>query len=404
MKTGLMARDRTFMEQKERQVFSPFATHSDTAHATRLIDEPEHPYRTALQRDRDRIVHSRAFRRLKHKRQVFLISFGDHFRTRITHTMEVSQLARTIAKALGLNEELTEAIALGHDLGHTPFGHTGEVVLNRILSGKDTLDGLIDGVFYGGFKHNHQSLRVVDYLEREYAFDGLNLTACVREGIIKHTGLKRSYIKYPGVKTKGLHLELDNATHLEGQVVAISDEIAQRTHDLEDGIIAGYASIDQVRRLPIIECVEEKFTLSSLLKIDSAAFRNALINSLLSTLINDVIETTIKRLNDFYERNKRWEFFDEEIVAFSDEMYPLQDELDKFIHREIIRPCSPQELIRKNEWIIRELFKYYFKHPPQQIKKYEQESIEKWLRSIADYIAGMTDHYAESETKRNGLI
>jgi len=160
-------RDRLFLEAQERHSLSPLAAKSEDYHRTRRYSEPEHPYRTAFQRDRDRIIHSRAFRRLKHKRQVFLTQSGDHYRTRLTHTLEVAQLSRTLARSLGLNEDLTEAIALGHDLGHTPFGHVGEIVLHKIMSGRDDLDGVLpSGVAAGGYKHNYQSLRVVDVIEK----------------------------------------------------------------------------------------------------------------------------------------------------------------------------------------------------------------------------------------------
>ncbi|RQV97711.1 dNTP triphosphohydrolase, partial [bacterium] len=257
-------RDRKFYEELEDKYLAPYAARSKAAHQTRIHPEKEHPYRTAFQRDRDRIVHSRSFRRLKHKQQVFLISEGDHYRTRITHTMEVSQLSRTLAKALGLNEELVEAIALGHDLGHTPFGHIGEVVLNDILSGKDNLEGVLEGKNLGGFKHNYQGVRVVDLLEKKYEFDGLNLTSPVREGILKHTRLYRARYSYPNFYYDGLHFDLDNATTLEGQVVAISDEIAQRTHDLEDGVRAGLAELEQILELDIIKIVEQKYKLKGL--------------------------------------------------------------------------------------------------------------------------------------------
>ncbi|MGH7449833.1 MAG: dGTP triphosphohydrolase, partial [bacterium] len=259
----------------ESHWLAPYACSSVGAHATRRFAENEHKYRTAFQRDRDRIIHSRAFRRLKHKRQVFLITEGDHFRTRLTHTLEVAQISRTMARALGLNEDLVEAIALGHDLGHTPFGHLGETVLNEILQGYDTLEGLLDPDLalqssegksgFGGFKHNYQSLRVVDVLEQKYEVAGLNLTAPVREGILKHTRLKRGQYEYPSFDVEALAFELDMATTLEGQIVAIADEVAQRTHDLEDGLRAGLVEVEEVRRLEIVQQVEARLPIAKLL-------------------------------------------------------------------------------------------------------------------------------------------
>lgn len=301
-------RDRKFYENIEEKTLAPFALKSSNANGTRRYKEKEHPYRTALQRDRDRVIHSRAFRRLKHKQQVFLISEGDHYRTRLTHTLEVSQLSRTMARALGLNELLVEAIALGHDLGHAPFGHIGEVLLNNVLSGKDDLEGLLSAKNYGGFKHNYQCLRVVDKIEKKYEFDGLNLTSYVREGILKHTRLLKNEISYPEFIFDGLNFEIDNAITLEGQVVAICDEIAQRTHDLEDGIRAGLVEIEQVKKVDIIKIVEEKNGVKDSWKDDRYQYRNKVINGLINLLMGDVINNTLKNIEDFYSRKKRLNF------------------------------------------------------------------------------------------------
>ncbi|HDP99425.1 MAG TPA: dNTP triphosphohydrolase, partial [bacterium] len=263
-----LLKDRKYYEQIEETVLAPYATKTVGANDTRVYPEVEHAYRTAFQRDRDRVVHSRAFRRLKHKQQVFLISEGDHYRTRLTHTLEVAQLSRTMARALGLNETMVEAIALAHDLGHTPFGHVGEIVLNQILTGTDDLNGLLNKKNIGGFKHNYQSLRVLDKIEKKYEFDGLNLTAPVREGVLKHTRLLKGQYQYPDLYYDGLYFDTDNATTLEGQVVAICDEIAQRTHDLEDGIRAGLVELEHVRENKIIVSVEKKFNIAHLLPVD----------------------------------------------------------------------------------------------------------------------------------------
>lgn len=408
-------RNRHFWEELELKNLAPYATPSRGAHQTRIYDEEEHPYRTAIQRDRDRIIHSRAFRRLKHKQQVFLISEGDHYRTRITHTMEVSQLSRTMARALGLNEDLVEAIALGHDLGHTPFGHIGEIVLNDILSGNDTLDGLLQPMNHGGFKHNYQSVRVVDVIEKKYEFDGLNLTSFVREGILKHTRLLRDRYDYPDFVYTGLNFDLDAATTLEGQVVAMCDEIAQRTHDLEDGIRAGLADLELVRQVSIIALVEEKYQIEKRLIADSYTYRNKIIHSLINLLMNDVIDTTLKNINNFYEQKNRLNFFDVEIVKFSDGINPLQLELDRFISQEIIFKGRGHDINNRNKNIVRQIFRYFL-IDTTRLPRYIQQRIgiernnedssctainnEKAIRIIADHVASMTDRFAALELKK----
>ncbi len=395
----LSLRKRSDLEKIEETILAPYAALSTRFAPSRLHPEPEHPYRTAFQRDRDRIIHSRAFRRLKHKRQVFLTESGDHYRTRITHTLEVSQLSRTMARTLGVNEELAEAIALGHDLGHTPFGHIGEVVLHEILSGADTLDGTLPGRDAGGFKHNYQSLRVVDMLEKKYTWDGLNLTAAVREGILKHTRLRREAIRFPGCNLDGLHYELDNATTIEGQIVAVCDEIAQRTHDLEDGIRAGFVSLESVRELPIIREIDRR---TGLKMSDRFIYRNTLIRTLVNFLVTDVMEAALGRIDAFMHLTGRADTFDTLLVWFSDRVNPLQEELDRFIASEIIRIASEERSDDQAREIIRSLFKGYYLDPGL-LPEYRLASVREdttFLRAISDHIAGMTDNYAELENRR----
>ena len=395
----LSLRKRSDLEKIEETILAPYAALSTRFAPSRLHPEPEHAYRTAFQRDRDRIIHSRAFRRLKHKRQVFLTESGDHYRTRITHTLEVSQLSRTMARTLGVNEELAEAIALGHDLGHTPFGHIGEVVLHEILSGADTLDGTLPGRDAGGFKHNYQSLRVVDMLEKKYTWDGLNLTAAVREGILKHTRLRREAIRFPGCNLDGLHYELDNATTIEGQIVAVCDEIAQRTHDLEDGIRAGFVSLESVRELPIIREIDRR---TGLKMNDRFIYRNTLIRTLVNFLVTDVMEAALGRIDAFMHLTGRADTFDTLLVWFSDRVNPLQEELDRFIASEIIRIASEERSDDQAREIIRSLFKGYYLDPGL-LPEYRLASVREdttFLRAISDHIAGMTDNYAELENRR----
>jgi len=409
------------LEDLELKVLAPYAMLSRGAHSTRQFDEQEHDYRTSFQRDRDRIIHSRAFRRLKHKRQVFLTTSSDHYRTRITHTLEVSQLSRTLARVLGLNEDLVEAIALGHDLGHTPFGHLGEVVLDEIMSGKRIFEKQTHQNF-GGFKHNYQSLRVVDFLERKYSFAGLNLSAPVREGILKHTRLKRGRFDFPDFCYAGLHFELDAAITLEGQVVAICDEIAQRTHDLEDGIRAGLVELQKVQELQIVQRVEENLEITSLATEDPGLYQGLLVKGLINFLIDDVIECTLKNIAKFYQQKGRLSHFDEELFHFSHKMNPLQKELNKFIYKEIINFSRVQwsdELGRK---LLYRLFESYYYDPSllpdylpnkysqqkeDQSKKPSPEVLQEdsyYFRTICDYIAGMTDQYAIREVKRLGRL
>ncbi len=415
--------DRRRLEEIEHQTLAPYAAQSSEAHSTRLHEESEHEYRTAFQRDRDRIIHSRAFRRLKHKRQVFRTSESDHYRTRITHTLEVSQISRTMARALGLNEDLAEAIALGHDIGHTPFGHLGEVILNEIMTGEKMFAGQTSGHNFGGFKHNYQSLRVVDFLERKYPFNGLNLTAPVREGILKHTRLLRGRFNYPDFQHDGLNFEHDMASNLEGQVVAICDEIAQRTHDLEDGIRAKLVEVSRVRQLRIAQLIEEKLKISYATENDRMLYPGLLIRGLINLLVDDVIQNTLAQLAYFQSRKKRLKDFDEEIVRFSAEIDPLQKELNKFIYKEIIDYSTAHWSDELGKMLLFRLFQAYFLDqtllPDYVLAKYFEERGEKsaaeksgngrslavqkdgpFFRMICDHVAGMTDIFAVREAER----
>jgi len=405
MAAGL--RKRQDWQKLEDSWLSPYACRSRHAHATRLYEEPEHPYRTAFQRDRDRIVHSRAFRRLKHKRQVFLTTEGDHFRTRMTHTLEVAQLSRTMARALGLNEDLVEAIALGHDLGHTPFGHLGEVVLDTILQGRDTLGGLLTGRPLGGFKHNYQSLRIVDLIEQKYHFPGLNLTAPVREGILKHTRLNREQISYPALNTDGIAYEVSVATTMEGQIVAVADEVAQRTHDFEDGLRAELVRLEEVRALEIVRLVEQRDSIGGLLQKNRYLYRNRLINGLINLLVSDLIRQSARNAARSEATTGKPGGFAEEVVRFSDKIDPLQKELNKFIYQHIIYHPATRQSDDHAIQVIRALYRLYYKDtsliPPNAYLfagTWAQKNHEDRPRRIADFIAGMTDSFAIAEFER----
>lgn len=400
-------RTREDWQKLEAHWLAEYACASATATATRLHAEDEHPYRTAFQRDRDRLVHARAFRRLKHKRQVFLITEGDHFRTRLTHTLEVAQISRTLGRALGLNEDLLEAIALGHDLGHTPFGHLGEEVLDGILQGRDTLEGALAPEARGGFKHNYQSLRIVDDLELKYEFAGLNLTAPVREGILKHTRLKRGHIRYPELNVQGLFFELDHATTLEGQIVAQADEIAQRTHDFEDGLRAGLVSPEEIRALEIVRRIEQEAGLQKLLAHNRYVYCNRLVNGLINLLVSDLIDETLRNAARFITAKGRARQFDEEIVRFSAVLDPLQRELNKFIYQKIIFTPENRRTDDDAVQVLRSLFRAYYEDPglwPANahffIREQSRAQGRDYARGIADFIAGMTDHFALNEFER----
>ncbi len=375
--------------------------------------------RTHYARDRDRIIHSRAFRRLKHKTQVFIPYEGDHFRTRLTHTIEVAQIARSAARALGLNEDLSEAIALGHDLGHTPYGHSGEYVLDRLLRESHPEAG--------GFKHNFQSVRVVDRLEKRYEEPGLNLTHDVREGMLKHTSWTRDY-PFPLDFTDGLRW--DSGGSLEAQIVNWSDEIAQQTHDLEDG-------------LPLTEeTAIEELAISRQVRAargygnDPASRRAALIRGMIATLSADLVEASRVRIERWLESNRvttadefyaRRDRLPGDLVGFSDSGKPLYVELREFVYRHIIHsfPVSrhdgharrvlagvfsayrdnprllPDDVLRLME---RELSVRFLREVP--LPQVEREVAEHYrphpafYRAIADHLAGMTDSYCNSEYRQ----
>lgn len=404
-------RTREDWQRFEAQWLAPYACPSVHAHHTRLFSEAEHAYRAAFQRDRDRIIHSRAFRRLKHKRQVFLITEGDHFRTRLTHTLEVAQISRTAGRGLGLNEDLLEAVALGHDLGHTPFGHLGETVLDEILQGRDTLDGALAQRSGGGFKHNYQSLRIVDELEMKYEFPGLNLTAPVREGLLKHTRLKRGQIRYENLALAGLHFEWDHATTVEGQLVALADEVAQRTHDFEDGIRAELVTPEEIRDLEIVQRVEEQFGLRAVAEKNLYLYCNRLVNGLINLLVSDLIAQGLRNLDRFVTEKGRTYLFDEEIMHFSPEVDALQNQLNKFIYQRIIFHPNTRRTDAHACEVLRSLFRAYCAdrsllplHAEPEQARHTPTTLQ---RRIADFIAGMTDNFALTEFERlrsRGLV
>lgn len=383
--------------------------------------------RTPFQHDRDRIIHSRAFRRLRGKTQVFIASKGDHYRTRLSHTLEVSQISRSVARVFGLNEDLTEAIALGHDLGHPPFGHSGERVLHKILSGQRPE---ILKLNIGGFKHNINSLKVVDYFERYFPeFPGLNLTHWTREGILKHTDLSfegNGRVIDKVLDLSHLHIETDAPTSLEGQIVALCDEIAQVTHDLEDAFRAGVLKLEaeELRSVPVyIEAVERAGK-----TFDDYNRRMRVIRNLINILVTDLINGTEKRLDGVKRVSEPGGTIYSWFVCFSDEVSKQVRQLKHILADAV---CASYEVSRmdiKGEMVIEKLFHAYVERPERLLdyayRKYndikratqpgeanylnlrrpdvakrapELRQDDIFLRVVAEHIAGMTDNFAVQE-------
>jgi dGTPase len=375
------------LTQKEIQEFedkflAPYAMKSYQT-LGRIHKEPEHPYRSAYQRDRDRIIHSAAFRRLEYKTQVFVNHEGDYYRTRLTHTLEVAQIARTIAAVLRLNVDLVEAVALAHDLGHTPFGHSGEEALNELMAK------------FGGFNHNLQGLRVVDLLEERYPdFTGLNLTWEVREGIAKHSS---AFDK--GVKVKGL-APAEMPT-LETQIVDIADEIAYDNHDLDDGLTSKLLREPDLKKIPfwdkIFREISQKYD-----KIDEQQRKYLIIRSLINIQVTDLIQETENRISKLKLKSCRQvKKLDEKVVSFSKEMLDFRKPLREFLMKNLYHHYRVIRMSIKAKRFIGELFKVYLDKPeqlPPQIQK--RVSSDGVRRAVSDYIAGMTDRYALDEYKK----
>ena len=341
--------------------------------------------RNDFQRDRDRIIHSTAFRRLKHKTQVFVNTSGDHFRTRITHSLEVSQIARTLSKFFNLNEDLSETLSLAHDLGHTPFGHAGEEALNDCMKN------------YGGFDHNIQTLRIITILEnRYYNFNGLNLTLETLDGLIKHNGPVNNKTKFDSILGKNFFknkIKFLNNTSLEGQIAAISDDIAYNSHDLEDGLKSNLFKLNDLKNIPVLNKIisnhRSKFT-----KYSADLIVRQIIRDIINEMVIDVIKTTeknikinkIKNLKGVYNSEKK-------IVCFSYKMKRFDLEIKKFLKEKMYFHKNVKKKTNYGKKIIKKLFLIIIKNPKKyiDIKKYKNSKLE---RIICDYIAGMTDRYA----------
>ena len=351
----------------------------------RLYKEQENSIRSPYQRDRDRIIHSSSFRRLKHKTQVFVNSEGDHYRTRLTHSMEVSQIARTLARTLGLNEDLCETLSLSHDLGHTPFGHAGEEVLNQCMR------------TYGGFDHNIQTLRIVTFIENKYyKFNGLNLTIETLDGLIKHNGPVKNIDLFKTILKNDLLKKIiifDKFPSLEAQVASIADDIAYNNHDLEDGLRAGLFTIKKFGSIPFISKLINKHV-KNLKKYRREIIINQIVRELINIMVVDVIHTTNKNLkksnpqsiNDIYRQDCL-------MVDFSDEMKNVDKQIKDFLKINMYNHKKVMVNTNKGKKIISDLFVYLTKNPLKYINKalFKDEIKE---RVVADFIAGMTDRYA----------
>ena len=351
----------------------------------RIYNEKENSIRSPYQRDRDRIIHSSSFRRLKHKTQVFVNTEGDHYRTRLTHSMEVSQISRTLARFLGLNEDLCETLSLSHDLGHTPFGHAGEEVLNQCMKK------------HGGFNHNIQTLRIVTLLEHKYyKFFGLNLTIETLDGLIKHSGPVKNLNLYNTILKKNLFknkIIFDAYPSLEAQIAAISDDIAYNNHDLEDGLRAGLFTIEKFNSIPFVSKLINKHV-NNTKNYRREIIINQIVRELINVMVVDVINTTNRNLKKYNPQSIKDIYKqDHLIVDFSDKMKKVDMQIKDFLRHNMYNHKKVIINTNKGKRIIKVLFNYLSKNP----KKYINEELVKKApkeRVVADFIAGMTDRYA----------
>ncbi|WP_438748700.1 deoxyguanosinetriphosphate triphosphohydrolase [Pararhizobium sp. O133] len=383
----------------ERAIFAsdPWASRG------RLYSETVSPTRSDFQRDRDRIVHTTAFRRLKHKTQVFIAADGDHYRTRLTHTIEVAQIARALARALRLDEDLAEGVALVHDFGHTPFGHTGEDALHEMLKP------------YGGFDHNAQSLRIVTKLERRYAeFDGLNLTWESLEGLVKHNGPLvaangegiRGPVPQPILDYCALHdLELASFASLEAQVAAIADDIAYNTHDIDDGLRSGYLNFEMLEEIPFLAAlmreVRDKYP-----GLEANRFTHEIMRRQITAMVEDVITVAQKNLREVNPQSAAdVRAADRVMAGFSEAMFQTDQQIKKMLMTRIYRHPEVMRVRANAALIVTDLYNAFMADPREMQKHYWIDQIAGMAepakaRHVGDYLAGMTDTYAIAVHRR----
>jgi dGTPase len=378
-----MLRSRQELEEIEARTLAPYAMASRASRGRRF-PEPEHRSRTAFQRDRDRIIHSAAFRRLEYKTQVFVNHEGDYYRTRLTHTLEAAQIARTIARALGLNEELAEAVALAHDLGHTPFGHAGEKSLNDLMTP------------YGGFDHNAQSLRTVDWIEIRYPnFRGLNLSFEVREGIVKHSHFQDR----PAAR------EFDPSTYpcLEAQIVDLADEIAYLAHDVDDGLKAQMLTVDELNASALFrESIAAARDASPSAEMRVIRYQtvikmiNAMSTDLMANLAEELERNKVRSVDDVRKAGRV-------LACFSPAMAPKVDEIKRVMRDRLYRHYRVSRMTEKAGRVLASLFETYMAEPrqmPEHVVARAEQYGDPISRAVADYIAGMTDRFALDEYRK----
>lgn len=371
---------RQQLEELEDQALAPYGMRSNATKG-RAFPEDEPKYRTVFQRDRDRILHTTAFRRLEYKTQVFIISEGDYYRTRLTHTLEVTQIGRTIARALGANEDLVEAICLAHDLGHSAFGHSGETILNRLM--RD----------HGGFDHNKQSLRIVTNLECRFPeHPGLNLTWETREGIVKHeTEYDTSDAAEYNPNLRG---------HLEAQIANVADELAYSAHDLDDGLCSGLITPAMLDGISLWEILVEQLKLRNTPLNDLG--RHRLIRRLIGLEVSEFVEHTSQNLRTSgIQSTKEVQELDYNIVGYSEEMHRRNRELKDFLYTNLYRHPRVYRMQVKAERVISDIFEAYLQEPAM-LPRHIQDRIEHvgLERTVCDYIAGMTDRFAIEEHRK----
>jgi dGTPase len=376
---------------------APYASHPEHSRG-RLHREPESDMRSPFQRDRDRIIHSTAFRRLKHKTQVFVYHEGDHYRTRLTHSLEVAQIARTVARALGMDEDLAEAVGLAHDLGHTPFGHAGEEALNAAMQP------------YGGFSHNDQTLRILTRLEHGYAeFDGLNLCWETLEGTAKHNGpLIGANIEAPlppsiAEYDRGHKLELDTFPGPEAQVAALADDIAYNNHDIDDGLRAGLFAVADLAAVPLVGPIFAEVA-ARYPGLDESRLIHEAIRRVIDRMVRDLIAETrrklaVSRVKTVDEVRR----LGEPVAAFSPAMRNHDRALKRFLHERMYRHYRVNRMSSKARRVVRELFQLFLAEPeclPGEWRSLTGGNKVETARVVADYLAGMTDRFALDEHRR----
>ena len=370
---------RQDLEEREAQALAPYALRSRDSRGRAYQPDPEPNDRTAFQRDRDRILHTTAFRRLEYKTQVFINYEGDYYRTRLTHTLEVAQIGRTVARALGANEDLVEAICLSHDLGHPPFGHSGEVTLDRLMQEQ------------GGFDHNKQSLRIVTRLERRYpAWPGLNLTWEVREGIVKH---ETEY----DVSDAGEY-DPEKRGHLEAQICNAADELAYTAHDLDDGLRSGLISPQELTGLDLWEWVRESLGWKT--EMLDELTRHRLIRRLIGLEVEDLVQATHRRLAEATVRSaEAVQRLPHNVIGWGADMAARNRQLRRFLFDNLYRHFRVVRMQVKAENLLTDLFQGYLREPAQLPRDVQQraEDTSDLPRAVCDYIAGMTDRFALDE-------